>query len=493
MLRESKSAFGGKKVLIFLLVLFCFSDLEARQMKIRVETPKGSEAKTALLKQGLDIVHIEAGYLDLFVNETEYQQLLNQGFKIEVIIPDLNVYLQEKMGKQGDFGPYYTYTEMTAKLDSLYNQYPDLLTEKISIGKSWQQRDIWAVKVSVNPEQEEAEAKVLYTGVTHAREPIGATICLEFIRYLCEQYSANNPEAVYILENTELWFIPVVNPDGYVKNEPNGGWWRKNCRPDSSGAIVGVDLNRNYSYQWGYDDIGSSPYPGSECYRGPSAASEPEVQAIVQFCQTKQFQAAIDYHSYGNLILFPWGYTRLHTPDSLFYQEMGDSIKAVNHYAAGTVWELLYLANGGSNDWHYGAYHTYGIVLEVGEDFWQPDTADINQQVWENLYANLYFARTAIKLFGVEEETIGQRELVKVFPNPGRNLISFEVRSTKTITAPLSIYDLSGRKITTIAGKQERAGVYTYSWSANSQISGVYFCRIQIDGKVLTKKIVILK
>ena len=122
-------------------------------------------------------------------------------------------------------GGYYTFQEIEDHLDELSNDYPYIFTEKISIGTSLEGRNIWAIKVSDNPNIEEDEPEVLYTGLHHAREPMSYMNLFYYMNYLCENYDSD-VEIRNIIDNRELYFVPVVNPDGLVYNEsiaPNGG------------------------------------------------------------------------------------------------------------------------------------------------------------------------------------------------------------------------------------------------------------------------------
>src|SRR5690606_9786063 len=120
------------------------------------------------------------------------------------------------------------------------------------------------------------------------------------------------PEVRYLVDNTEMYFIPCINPDGYIYNETTdpfgGGLWRKNRWKGDDGMVYGVDLNRNYGYEWGADNSGSSPQPNGQTFRGTGPFSEPETQAVKFFCDSHQFRIALNYHTYGNLLIHPWGY-----------------------------------------------------------------------------------------------------------------------------------------------------------------------------------------
>ena len=185
-------------------------------------------------------------------------------------------------------GGYYTFNEIVQNLDELHQDYPNLVAEKISIGQTLEGRDIWALKMSDNPNIDEDEAEVLYTGLHHAREPMSYMNLFYYMNWLVENYDTDQM-AKDILDNRELWFVPAINPDGLIYNQqiaPNGGGMqRKNARETCNGGVDGVDLNRNYSFMWGLDNQGSSPDGCDETYRGTGPFSEPETAAIEAFIE----------------------------------------------------------------------------------------------------------------------------------------------------------------------------------------------------------------
>ncbi len=322
---------------------------------------------------------IEEGVLRIIGRENALEKARTHGFQIEIEIHDLEAYYSAQMSGRGDFGDYYTYAEAVAEMNLLAATYPGIVTEPESIGVSHEGNIIWAMKVSDNPTMAENEPEVLFTGVHHAREPITCTLCLDFVDYLASGYGAD-PLCSFLVDNRQLWFVPVVNPDGYLHNESTapdgGGMWRKNRRDNGDGTF-GVDPNRNYPFEWGYDDVGSSPHPSSETYRGPSAGSEPEIQAIMQFCLDHSFTCAQNWHSYWNALLYPWGYVDLYTPDHTAFQRLALEATAGIGYQTGTAWEILYNTNGDANDWMYGEQNIkpkiFGCTAEVGEAFWQEE------------------------------------------------------------------------------------------------------------------------
>ncbi|MGL5890898.1 MAG: M14 family zinc carboxypeptidase, partial [Bacteroidia bacterium] len=224
-----------------------------------------------------------------------------------------------------------------------------------------------------------------------------------YMYYLLENYNST-PEIQYLLNNTELYFVPCINPDGYIYNETTnpfgGGMWRKN-RFDNTDGTYGIDLNRNYGYNWGYDNNGSSPVTSDNTYRGTSAFSEPETQLIRQFTNAHQFRIALNYHTFSNLLICPWGYDfQTFTPDSALFMSWGALLTADNKYAFGTADQTVgYIVNGSSDDWMYGEQSSKPKIMamtpEAGDQadgFW-PAQNRIIDICKLNIPMDLYAAR----------------------------------------------------------------------------------------------------
>ncbi len=362
------------------------------------------------------IIDKEGGYT-LFVNEDEFTAISNSGLNYEILINDWKAYYNSlpkpsesekeiiKMDSQIDFGVtgfdfgsmggYYTLAEIEADLDEMFQLYPNLITQKFSIGTSHEGRTIWAVKISDNPNTNESEPAVGFDALVHAREPQSMATQMYFMWYLLENYGTD-PEATYLVNNREMYFVPCFNPDGYEYNrinDPNGGGdWRKNRR--NNGGSYGVDLNRNFGYMWGYDDLGSSPIPSSQTYRGVSAFSEPESQAIRDLAIQKNYGTHFNMHTYGGYILYPWGYINAETPDSLTYREFAALLTSYSGYLYGSGGQLLgYNSNGSIRDWMYGEQitknKTFGYTIEIGDDFW-PQQSQIYPIAQQNLRTMIY-------------------------------------------------------------------------------------------------------
>ncbi len=362
--------------------------------------------------------------VNIFITDTEYEKLLQNGVKMDVLINDWNKYYEnlpkltadekksfatesnDKYGVKGfgfgSMGGYYTMSEIYAKLDSMRILYPNLISAKYVIGYTYENRPIYAVKISDNPDLDEDEPEVLYNSLIHCREPAAMMAVMYYMYYLLENYGTD-AEATYLVNNREMYFVPLINVDGYEYNrstDPSGGgMWRKNRHPYSGG--IGVDLNRNFGYMWGYDNNGSSNYISDETYRGPSAFSEPETEAFRQFCNGRTFNTAFNYHTYSNYLLYAWSYELVPTPDSSVFLEYAMDIVKYNGYEYGQPPALLYEVNGCTDDWMYGEQTEKPKIIsftpETGSDsdgFW-PAQNRIYPIAQENLKPNLYLAWVA--------------------------------------------------------------------------------------------------
>jgi hypothetical protein len=290
--------------------------------------------------------------------------------------PPLGAWLTPPFGA-GSMGGYYTFTEIVAVLDQIHAAFPTLTTAKSSIGTTIQGRSIWALKVSDNPDTDESEPEARFDAMHHAREPESMQATLWFLLALLERYGTD-PLSTYLVDNREIWFIPCVNPDGYVHNQSTnpggGGLWRKNRRANAGGSF-GVDLNRNYAFQWGFDDSGSSPSPTSETYRGTGPASEPEVAAMQAFIAARSFSTAVSAHTYSDLWLWPWGYVAAAPANAAQYTEIGDLCTLETDWIRGPAGATLYLANGVTIDHDHATKGTISFTPEIGGDsdgFWPP-------------------------------------------------------------------------------------------------------------------------
>jgi hypothetical protein len=390
-------------VVLFVLMLTGQAQAADPASQVRIEINTKADY-LQVMSMPLDRIYYGEDHIDVLIPADELGELDKVGLSYSVIHPDITSFYQSRLTaketRNGSMGGYRTLSEIELVMDSIATENPLIVQPRWSIGQTHQGRDIWVMKISDDVLVDEDEPEIYYNAAIHAREVITPEILVYFMRYLTDNYGSD-PEVTYLVDNREMFFTLCVNPDGYYYNEltdpGGGGYWRKNRRNNGDGTW-GVDLNRNFGYEWGYDDNGSSPYPGDATYRGPSAFSEPESQTIRDFTNSRNFKITVTYHSYSNLILWPWGYDYFLTPDEDIFSEMGDSVVAFNGYAPGPA-HTLYPANGVTDDWFYGAdlMHPkiYAFTPEVGgssDGFWPP-TYRITDLVSENLGPNLFWAR----------------------------------------------------------------------------------------------------
>jgi carboxypeptidase T len=317
---------------------------------------KGQQVIRAILERGMDVLSItKDGHAEVVAdNDEDLRFLQTLGVPIAVIrTPDME---PSAPALDANLGLYHTYAEMITALTAMETTYPGL-ADYFSIGLSSQGRYIYALKISDNVATDEEEPEVLYMGNHHAREIMTVDIPLRFAQYLLANYGTD-PDVTEMVNEREIYFIPMVNPDGHVYVELNHSgasdyWWRKNRRHNFDGTY-GVDLNRNYGYKWGYDNTGSSPTPGDETYRGTGPFSEQETNTVRTFCQGREFILGLSFHTYGEWFLWPWGYTSALCPDNALFAALADSLTSVNGYTAGPAASTLYVTNGDTDDWAYG-------------------------------------------------------------------------------------------------------------------------------------------
>ena len=396
------------KKIIFLIVFNLLFSIDLYK-EIKIEKNE-IESIMFLSSIGIDVDHIYSSedFFQFVINEYDLNKLILNDVNYSVIHDDIESFYksrliqnyQDRDFEYGSMGGYYTFDEIEEQLDQLHNLYPEIISEKFSIGQSLEGRDIWAIKITDNPNLDENEPEALYTGLHHSREPMSYMNLFYFMHWLGENYESDLL-ASHLVNNRELWFIPAINPDGLVYNQsiaPNGGGMqRKNARQTCSGTPDGVDLNRNYSYMWGYDNEGSSNDGCDETYRGTAPFSEPETQAVRDFVEVHDFPLAFNYHSYSNLLIYPLGYEYENPApqeDVDIMIEYGQDMVQFNNYALGTGPDLLYPVNGEACDWMYGVHDIFAYTPEIGgnsDGFW-PATSRILPLAQENLYPNQVLA-----------------------------------------------------------------------------------------------------
>ncbi|MFE5143378.1 M14 family metallopeptidase [Streptomyces fagopyri] len=284
---------------------------------------------------------------------------------------------------------YHNYAEANAEIDQRLAAHPGIMSKRV-IGKSYQGRDIIAVKVSDNVATDENEPEVLLTFHQHAREHLTVEMALYLLRELGAGYGSDS-RVTNMVNNREIWIVPDLNPDGGEYDIATGSYrsWRKNRQPNSGSSYVGTDLNRNWNYRWGCCG-GSSGSTSSETYRGASAESAPEVKVVADFVRGRvvggkqQIRAGIDFHTYSELVLWPFGYTTADTAtgmtadDAAAFKAVGRKMAASNGYTPEQSSDL-YITDGSIDDYLWGTQKIFDFTFEMyptsssGGGFYPPD------------------------------------------------------------------------------------------------------------------------
>ncbi len=414
-----------KKILLAISLLICGLSFTQQYSRVKINTD--AIGLKQLSELGLPVDHGTYKLNTFFISDfSEYdiQKLIDNNFNYEILIDDVKKYyvdqnlkpaqsLEKNVGcsngssvfnpavpvnfNYGSMGGYLTYQEMLDNLDAMAAQYPTLITARASISTflTFENRPIYHVKISDNASTDEVEPEVLQTAIHHAREPMSMSQTIFYMWYLLENYNTND-EVKYLVDNTEIFFVPCINPDGYIYNEttdPSGGGMHRKNRRNIGTTNKGVDLNRNYSYGWG--TTGVSFNVDDDTYPGTGAFSEPETQAMQWLCQNHNFITALNSHTYGNTLLYPVGTTTAEFAEhNDYFVDLSNHMVELNGYLAQKS-SSLYPASGDSDDYMYkddlgiGLKDTmFTMTPEVGSNFWPPQS-DIYATCQDMVFTNL--------------------------------------------------------------------------------------------------------
>src|SRR5262245_4465952 len=347
---------------------------EGPSAQYRVHGPRTFADRNAVAQTGASIDGSEHGVLEVTANREEVRRILALGFRLEAIpSPDRS---SGGIGIQ-NFPPadanYHNYAEMTTVANQVVADHA-AIARKISIGTSFEGRDIMAIKISDNVATDENEPEILFNAHQHAREHLTVEMAIYLMNLFTDNYGTDS-RITNIVNSREIWIVPDVNPDGGEFDIATGSYrsWRKNRQPNTGSSNVGTDLNRNWSHQWGCCG-GSSSSTGSETYRGPSPFSAPETSRIRDFVNsrvvggTQQIKMNIDFHTYSELVLWPFGYTTANTAPGLnadaqqTFATIGNQMAATNGYTPEQASDL-YIADGTSIDWMWGAHGIFAYTF----------------------------------------------------------------------------------------------------------------------------------
>jgi len=444
------------KRLIFIIIIFLqFNYVNSQEAELyhRVKINyNSSENFERLLELGIPLdhgIHKKNQYFESDFSESEIQLIENLNIDYTIEIYDLKSFYKNRNNpnhkdyisksnnknvtceesdisdyitpqnydiKDGsNFGGFYTYSEMLEELDQMHQLYPNLISARLDIKdpntdddphihQTYEGRFLQWVKISDNPNQSESEPQILYTAIHHAREPASLQQLIFYMWYLLENYSQDDT-IKEIVDNTEMYFVPCVNPDGYIHNEntdpEGGGMWRKNRYNNH-----GVDNNRNYSYvddngNEVWNTSGTSNNQNGSTYAGDGPFSEAENKAIRYFVENHNFIIALNNHTYSNLLLYPYGYDyNQYTEDNDIFEFISEELVSENGYD-NIISADLYPAAGDSDDFMYGMLETesggtrnkiFAMTPEIGSSFW-PAASTIEDLSKEMMYHNLTAAK----------------------------------------------------------------------------------------------------
>jgi carboxypeptidase T len=349
------------------------------------------EQRSQLISAGFDIGEAYwTDHVELYGTDWQARALALRGFQVVPrMAPD-------------DFPPedqnYHNYQEMVADLQALAAAHPSTV-HLFSLGASYEGRDLIGVRISDDANDNLSEPGVFYVGQHHAREHLTPEVVLSLAHLFAE---SSRVTIGNLVRKRQIYIVPSLNPDGAEYDIATGQYrfWRKNRQPDLQQGTIGTDNNRNYSYRWGCCG-GSSGNGNSETYRGPNPFSTPEDARMADFMLAHpNVTTGISYHTFGDLILYPYGYTYVDEPpdmqhiDHLTFVAMGAEMERTAGYHAQQSSDL-YITDGDWNDWMYGELHRYPITIEMsGGGFYPPDEF-IPGESRRNWEAALFVARIA--------------------------------------------------------------------------------------------------
>jgi carboxypeptidase T len=337
---------------------------------VRADSPQAPPlARLIDLPLGLDIWQVKADHVVLRAAEEQAARLRQMGYATEEVV-ETETHVATFATAEA-IAAYHSAETLEQDLRQLAESQPEI-AELREIGRSLENRPIWALRIG---ERRASEHKLLFMGCHHAREWVSVEVPYLLAEHLVK--NAGQPPVRQWLQRGEIWVAPMVNPDGHeFSRTPATRLWRKNRRTNVDGSI-GVDPNRNYGYMWGTLNINTSSHvPSDETYVGPRAFSEPETRAVRDLVARELFRGVITYHSFSQLILYPWGYTLEPVIDASDLSAMTKLAKRMQQLIRGvhgTTYtpqqsSQLYPTAGDTTDWTYGEYGIPSFTIELRPD-----------------------------------------------------------------------------------------------------------------------------
>jgi carboxypeptidase T len=371
----------------------------------RISNVVGTEARSAIARTGASIFEVGRDYVLVEATKSEVRALKLQGLKLVRFQMPADF---RKVFPAAD-SSYHDYAETVAVLEQAAFDHPTILSLS-GLGLAYEGRTLWAVKISDNVGVDEDEPEVLFTHHQHAREHLTVEMGLYILAMLTDEYGVDS-QITNLVDNREIWLVFDANPDGGEFDIATGSYvsWRKNRQPNAGSSSIGTDLNRNWGYRWGCCG-GSSGSTSSTTYRGPAPFSAPETAVLSGFVDsrviggTQQITSHIDFHTYGELVMWPYGYTSADVPadmtqdDHDVFVSIGQTMAASNGYTAQQLYDL-YVTDGTICDWLYGVHRIFSYTFEMypvssSPGFYPPDEV-IPAETARNRGAVLYLLEQA--------------------------------------------------------------------------------------------------
>jgi len=372
-----------------------------RAIRVTVKNLRELQTVRALADDILTCEGSGIGSFDILVNREHYAALFGAGIKHTILIEDVQAHMDQiwaddaRIRASDDpswFATYRTLAELETRMQFYATNYPALATFS-TIGTSIQGRTLKMLRIT-GPGSTTNRPAIVVQANQHAREWITPHAAMYMIDRFCETYATDN-RIKNVVDKLDIHIIVSTNPDGYAySHDSNHPTWRKNRRANTNNpasgcsTTFGVDLNRNWGYQWGFDNNGSSGTCSSETYRGVAAFSEPELAGIKALVDSLAAQGRLkfhwDIHTNGEAILSPWGFRTAPAPTDLpLMNTLGQIIQTGMFSVRGTTYPygqgsvILYLANGCTRDYTYGVHGAMAWTIELGGSSFQPATSQI--------------------------------------------------------------------------------------------------------------------
>lgn len=388
----------------FVLFLLFMGVLFSQQRIVRVYARSLNHLSRISAKLDLDIAGVQAGIsYDIVADDVVMGQIIGSGLSYEVVVHDLAV------AKENVRADYLSYAEIEDSLRQLAQDYPAICKFDSLPILTYEGNWIYGIKISDNPHiEEDDEPGFLIDGVHHSREWACVPVVMFFADSMIAAYNVD-PGITSIINNTEIYVFPVINVDGYLYDYPAGVSWRKNREP--FGGETGTDPNRNYggcspdiAGDWGaVDEYQATHRPSYSLFCGAYANSGDETRALTLYVKEYIINAHMSYHSSGEYLCWPWGWSGQATPDSWLYDQAGNymasQVQRLNGgtYTPGPIYSAIYPVSGSTCDWVYSWSHWVGgrsnlsFTTELGTSFYQP-ISNLDHIVHQNFKALKYLA-----------------------------------------------------------------------------------------------------